>query len=70
MKLEQLQRRKFITLLGAAGAAGALSRAGYGQQSGDPVVGALSSGRTDQALMAAFKQGLGDGASPTESALS
>jgi hypothetical protein len=34
MKLEQLQRRTFITLLGAAGAAGALSRAGYGQQTG------------------------------------
>ena len=46
MKLEQLQRRKFITLLGAAGAAGALSRAGYGQQTGRPLVGLLSSGRT------------------------
>lgn len=62
MKLEQLQRRTFITLLGAAGAAGALSRAGYGQQTGRPLVGLLSSGRTDQAIIAAFKQG-----SPTAS---
>lgn len=60
MKLEQLQRRKFITLLGAAGAAGALSRAGYGQQTGRPLVGLLSSGRTDQAIIAAFKQGLSE----------
>jgi putative ABC transport system substrate-binding protein len=60
MKLEQLQRRTFITLLGAAGAAGVLSRAGYGQQTGRPLVGLLSSGRTDQAIIAAFKQGLSE----------
>lgn len=57
MKLEQLRRRTFITLLGAAGA---LSRAGYGQQTGRPLVGLLSSGRTDQAIIAAFKQGLSE----------
>jgi hypothetical protein len=67
MKLEQLQRRTFITLLGAAGAAGALSRAGYGQQTGRPLVGLLSSGRTDQAIIAAFKQGFPKRGSPTAS---
>jgi putative tryptophan/tyrosine transport system substrate-binding protein len=60
MKLEQLQRRTFMTLLGAAGAAGVLSRPGYGQQTGRPLVGLLSSGRTDQAIIAAFKQGLSE----------
>jgi putative ABC transport system substrate-binding protein len=60
MKLEQLQRRTFISLLGAAGAAGVLSRPGYGQQTGRPLVGLLSSGRTDQAIIAAFKQGLSE----------
>jgi putative ABC transport system substrate-binding protein len=60
MKLEQLQRRTFMTLLGAAGAAGVLSRPGYGQQTGRPLVGLLSSGRTDQAIIVAFKQGLSE----------
>lgn len=37
-----------------------LAQAGRGQQMGMPLVGVLSSGRTDQALMAAFKQGLAE----------
>jgi len=60
MRFDQLQRRTFMALLGAAGASAALSRTSHGQQTGRPLVGVLSSGRTDQAVLAAFKQGLSE----------
>ena len=60
MRFDQLQRRTFMALMGAAGASAALSRASHGQQTGRPLVGVLSSGRTDQAVLAAFKQGLSE----------
>src|SRR5262249_26451077 len=66
MTRDHLRRRTFMALVGAAGASAVLSRAGHAQQTGRPLVGGLSSGRTDQAVIAAFKQGvsgtgLGDG---------
>jgi putative tryptophan/tyrosine transport system substrate-binding protein len=60
MTIDRLERRAFLTFVGAAGAASAFSHAGFGQRMGTPSIGVLSSGRADQAVMAAFKQGLSE----------
>lgn len=60
MRLEQLERRTFVTLLGAAGANALLASRGLSQQAGKPSVGFLSIGRKDQTLVTAFQQGLTD----------
>jgi putative tryptophan/tyrosine transport system substrate-binding protein len=60
MRLEQLERRTFVTLLGAAGANALLATRAFGQQVGKPSVGFLSIGRRDQTLVTAFQQGLAD----------
>ncbi len=53
-----LKRRAFIALLGASGAASALTRPGFAQQKGKPIIGVLFSGKSDQDLMDAFNQGM------------
>lgn len=60
MKLDRLERRAFIRMLGAAGASSAIARTSLGQQLGTPLVGVLSSSRADPALSAAFRQGLSE----------
>jgi putative ABC transport system substrate-binding protein len=53
-----LERRRFIALLGATGAASALTREAFAQKKGKPTIGVLSSGKSDQDLIGAFNQGL------------
>jgi putative ABC transport system substrate-binding protein len=60
MTVDRLERRAFLKFIGAAGAASAFSHAGLSQQMGTPSIGVLSSGRADQAVMTAFKQGLSE----------
>ncbi len=52
-----LQRRAFIALLGATGAAAALTREAFAQK-GKPIIAVLFSGQSDQDLMDAFNQGM------------
>jgi putative ABC transport system substrate-binding protein len=54
----QLERRAFIALLGASGAASALPRPSFAQQKGKPTVGVLVSGKSAQEIMDAFNQGM------------
>jgi putative ABC transport system substrate-binding protein len=60
MTSEHFERRAFIALLGAAGASAALARRAFSQQTGRPLVGLLSSGRMEQVILTAFKQGLSE----------
>jgi putative tryptophan/tyrosine transport system substrate-binding protein len=60
MRVDRLERRAFLSLLGGAGASSVLPQAGFGQQMGAPLIGVLSSGRSDQVLIDAFKQGLAE----------
>lgn len=53
-----LARRAFIALLGASGAASALTRPGFAQQKGKPTIGVLFSGKSAQDIMDAFNQGM------------
>ena len=53
-----LGRRAFIALLGASGAASALTRPGFAQQTGKPTIGVLFSGKSAQEIMDAFNQGM------------
>jgi putative tryptophan/tyrosine transport system substrate-binding protein len=55
----QLERRAFITLLGASGATSALlTRPGFAQQKGTPTIGVLFSGKSAQEVTDAFNQGM------------
>jgi hypothetical protein len=58
MHLDQLERRKFITLLGAGVATWRL--AARAQQASSPVVALLSSGRLPESLIGIFRQGLAE----------
>jgi putative ABC transport system substrate-binding protein len=58
MTKTQLERRAFITLLGASGAVSALTRTGFAQQKGKPTIGVLFSGTSAQEVMDAFNQGM------------
>src|SRR5262245_39455460 len=60
MRSNELERRAFLRFLGAAGASCALADRSFAQQIGTPSIGVLSAGRSDQALTAAFKQGLSE----------